>query len=102
MALSMAAAIASDACAVASSSLALCWANVWIWASSLPLGSVLGASVTGGGDPSRRFFDGGGEPADEVSGEGRASVAARRGFGAAGIDRDAAARMENEFWVATL
>ena len=63
----------------------------------MPLGSILGASITGGGDPSRRFFDGGREPANEVLGEGRASVAARRGFGAIGVDRDAAARMENEF-----
>src|SRR5437667_10555393 len=99
MALSMAAAIASDACAVASSSLALCWANVWIWASSLPLGSVLGASVTGGGDPSRRFFDCGGEPADEVLGEGRASLLTGREFGGLGRDAGAAGRMEAEFWV---
>ena len=70
---------------------------MWIWASSLPLGSILGASVTGGGNPSRRFFDGGGEPADEVLGEGRTSIAARRGFRAVGIDRNAAARIENEF-----
>ena len=29
-------------------------------------------------------------------------MAARRGFRAVGIDRDAADRIENEFWVATL
>ena len=58
--------------------------------------------MTGGGDPSHRFFNRGGEPADEVLGEGRASVAARRGFRNVGVDGDAAARMENEFWVATL
>ena len=58
--------------------------------------------MTGGGNPSRRFFNGGREPADEVLGEGRASVAVRRGFRAVGVDGDAADRMENEFWVATL
>ena len=56
--------------------------------------------MTGGGDPSRRFFNGGGEPADEVSGEGRASLLTGREFGAVGRDAASADRMENEFWVA--
>ena len=65
-ALSMAAAITSKARAAVRRSLAFCWANVWIFISSLPLGvCVLEASGAGGGDPSRRFFDGGEEPADE-------------------------------------
>ena len=49
-ALSMAAAIASDARATAVSSVALCWANVWILVSSLPLGFSLGPPVSGGGE----------------------------------------------------
>ena len=56
--------------------------------------------MTGGGNPSRRFFDGSREPADEVSGEGRASLLTGREFGAVGRDTASADRMENEFWVA--
>ena len=47
---------------------------------------MLGASVTSEGDPSRRFFDGSREPADEVLGEGRASLLTGREFGAVGRD----------------
>ena len=74
-----------------------------IWVSNLPLeGFILEASVASRVDPSRRFFDGGGEPADEVSGEGRASVVVRRGFRAIGRDAASVDRIENEFWVAIL
>jgi len=106
MALLMAAAIASAACAAERSCLAFCCASVCIWDSSLPLGFVLEASLAGGGDPSRRFFRGGGEPADEevpTKGGGWASGIGGREFRT--VELGAAVfvfedRIEKEFWVA--
>ena len=60
--------------------------------------------MAGGSDPSHRFLDGGGEPADEVgssSGE-RAPFSGGRELGAAELDVAAVSvsRREKEFWVA--
>ena len=71
------------------------------------MGFVLGASITGEGDPSHRFFNGGGELAgEEVSSQeglasvvGMASVVGRE-FGAAERNGAALERIEKEFWVA--
>ena len=63
--------IAYDAYIIAYSSIALCWANIWILVSSLPLGFLLKTSMSGGGRgvgvegplcPSRRFLDSGIKP----------------------------------------
>ena len=65
---------------------------------------MLEALEAGRGDPSRRFFDGGGEPANKVltlsRGSGASTVGGGR-FGFAECDR-AIERREKEFCVATL
>ena len=76
---------------------------MWIWVSSLPgfvQAFVLEASLAGRGNPSRRFLDGGGEPANEEGSSegGRAPVVVRgREFRAAELDMAAVDRMEKEF-----
>ena len=65
---------------------------------------MLEALEAGRGDPSRRFFDRGGEPADEVltlSRGGRASAVGGGRFGFVECD-GAVERREKEFCVATL
>ena len=98
----MAAAIASNARATAASSVALCWASVWILVSSLPFGFSLETPVSGGGEgvgvegpscPSRRFLDGGVKP----DGEGIETSSSGE-FGPV-VEAIGESR-ENEFWVA--
>ena len=61
---------------------------------------ILEAPSAGGGDPSRRFLDGGGEPANEEGSSegGRAPVViGGREFRAAELDMAAVDRIEKEF-----
>ena len=96
-------AIASDAYATAYSSLALCWANVWILVSSLPLGFSLETPVSGRGKgvgvespscPSRRFLAGGVKP----DGEGIETSSSGE-LGPVVVEATGESR-EKEFWVA--
>src|SRR5205809_8012825 len=99
----MAAAIASDARATAASSVALCWASVWILVSSLPFGFSLETPVSGGGEgvgvgpkgPSRRFFGGGVKPDGE-------DMEASSGGEFGPVAEATGESRENEFWVAIL
>src|SRR5205809_5114084 len=93
----MAAAIASDARATAASSVALCWASVWILVSSLPFGFSLETPVSGGGEggPLRRFFGGGVKPDGE-------DIEASSGGEFRPMVEATGESKEKEFWVAIL